>query len=397
MSVDNNKLWSKSYIFIVFTNLFAYLGFYLLVPTLPAYAKQIGGTSFQASLVVSMFSITALICRFVVDIICNKIGKKLVLLIGFSILGLTTFSYIFIPIVGIIMVRALQGIGWGIASTTIAAVVSEIVPEKRRGEGMGYYSLSMIVGMAIAPVVAIMIMNKYKFVVIAAASIFFTVMGILSVNKVHIEKSHNTYSNKKVLSLDDFFEKKAVLPAFLSFLLAITLCGIMSYIMLYGKEINMNNVWIYFVGHVAMVLISRPFIGKILDKKGHVVVIVPGVICTIIGLVILSYVHSTVSLVIASMFYGFGYGAVQPSLQVWAVNRAPEDRKVAANGTFLSSMDLGFTFGAIILSFIANSKSYAVMYRSSVIFMAIFLVVYGCSLFRMRNSEAEKENVEKAS
>ncbi|MDD3224263.1 MAG: hypothetical protein PHX70_06080 [Clostridium sp.] len=39
----NDKLWLKSYIFIVFTNLFAYLGFYLLVPTLPAYAKQIGG------------------------------------------------------------------------------------------------------------------------------------------------------------------------------------------------------------------------------------------------------------------------------------------------------------------------------------------------------------------
>ncbi|MDD3224264.1 MAG: hypothetical protein PHX70_06085 [Clostridium sp.] len=107
---------------------------------------------------------------------------------------------------------------------------------------MGYYSLSMIVGMAIAPVATIMIMNKYKFFVIAAASIFFTVMGILSVDKVDIKKTHNTHSNKKALSLDDFFEKKAVLPAFLCFLLVITLCGIMSYIMLYGKEINMNNV-----------------------------------------------------------------------------------------------------------------------------------------------------------
>ncbi|MDD3224265.1 MAG: hypothetical protein PHX70_06090 [Clostridium sp.] len=55
--------------------------------------------------------------------------------------------------------------------------------------------------------------------------------------------------------------------------------------------------------------------------------------------------------------YEFGYGAVQPSLQVWAVK----------------------------------------MYRSSVIFMAIFLVVYGYSLFRMRNSQVQKENIEKAS
>lgn len=76
-----------------------------------------------------------------------------------------------------------------------------------------------------------------------------------------------------------------------------------------------------------MVLLTRPAVGKIFDKKGHVVVILPGAICMIIGLIILSYAVSVPMLLLSSLFYGVGYGAVQPSLQTWAVNRSPSNRK----------------------------------------------------------------------
>ena len=63
-----------------------------------------------------------------------------------------------------------------------------------------------------------------------------------------------------------------------------------------------------------MVLVTRPFIGKIFDKKGHKVVIIPGAVCMGLGVLILSFANSIVTLVIASLFFGFGYGATQPSL-----------------------------------------------------------------------------------
>lgn len=402
MNELKNRLWTRSYVFMLLSNLFVYLGFYLLVPTLPTYAKQLGGTSFEASLVVSVFSITGLICRFGADAVCKKLGKKLVILLGLCILALTTFSYLFIPVVGVIGFRAIQGIGWGTASTAIAAVFSEIVPENRRAEGMGYYSLSMIVSMSAATVVAIMIMNTYSFKVISVLSIIFVIISALLLQGVRgnkSEKSKVSKEAKKPFSIGEVFEKDALLPSFLCFLLAITFCGIMSYIILYGREIKMNSIWLYFAGHVVAILVTRPFIGKIVDKKGHLPVILPGAVSMIIGLIILSYVHSLPTLVIASLFYGLGYGAVQPSLQVWAVNRAKAHRKVAANGTFLSSMDLGFTFGAIALSFIAESRGYAVMYRASSVFLFVFLVIYVYTQIKERNKENtyEYEDEEEAS
>ena len=396
MKIKSQNLFTKNYLFILLINLFAYLGFYLLVPTLPAYAKQIGGSSLEASLVVSGFSLTSLIFRFFAGDLCTIIGKKLLIALGLAILAFSTLFYMFMPIQGIIAFRFVQGMGWGISSTTIATVVSEIVPTERRGEGMGYYSLSMIISMSIAPVVAIMVMNVYKFDAIAIASISFVFISILSLLGLKISKSKITPSKKRKIKLSELIEKRAVFPSFLCLLLSITLCGIMSYIMLYGNEIKMNIIWIYFVGHVVAILITRPFVGKLFDKIGHAVVILPGAVSMIVGLVLLSFVHSVFLLIIASIFYGLGYGAVQPSLQTWAVNRSPSHRKGAANGTFLSSLDLGFTFGSIILSFVAEAKSYAFMYRFSALFMVLFLVIYGVYLIKNINQKVDTQFIEEA-
>lgn len=392
-----SKLWSRNYVFILLANLLIYLGFYLLVPTLPTYAKQIGGNGLQASLVVSIFSISSLISRLVTGNVADTLDKKPILLIGVLIMTTCTFSYIWIPIIAIILIRIIQGIGWGMSSTSIAAVISDIVPEERRGEGMGYYSLSMIISMSLAPIVGIMVMNSYNFKVIAIISIVLVIIGTLVSQIVSFpeNKRKSKRDNKKrVIVWNELFEQRALLPSVLCFLLSITLCGIMSYLMLYGREIKITYIWVYFVGHVLMILITRPFMGKIFDKKGHAVVVIPGAISMIVGLVILSYANSVPILVVASLFYGFGYGAVQPSLQAWAVNRSPLERKGAANGTFLSSMDLGFTIGSIVLSIVAESNGYAEMYRFSSIFMILFLAIYGLSIIKEKRNETVVDNIE---
>lgn len=387
---NSTKLWTKKYIFMLFSNLFIYLAFYMLTPTLPAYAKLCGGSNFEASLVVSTFSITSLLVRLFIGNIMDKIEIKPLLFLGAIILAGSTLSYIWLPIDAIIFVRVIQGIGWGLASTGAAAIFSNIVPKEKRGEGMGYYSLSMIISMALSPMIAIVIMNLYSFKNIALISIALVIIGVLFLSQIKAPKKTSAKSNSsQKLSLADSFEKKAALPSLLCFLVVITLCGIMSYIMLYGKELEIYSIWIYFIGFVAMILITRPLVGKIFDERGHAVIIIPGSISLIIGLITLSYANSILMLILSSLFYGLGYGAVQPSLQAWAVNRSPSNRQGAANGTFLSSMDLSYTLGSILLSSIAEHKSYAVMYRFSAIFIVLLLLIYSYYLFADNSSRTE--------
>jgi len=391
----STKLWTKSYILMLFANLFIYLGFYMLTPTLPAYAKAAGGSNLQASLVVSTFSITSLLIRLFTGSIMDKVEIKPLLLIGSIILAGSTLSFIWLPIDAIIFVRIIQGIGWGLASTGAASIFSDIIPVEKRGEGMGYYSLSMIISMALSPMVAIIIMNLYSFKNIAITSIALVVIGVLFISQVKIpKKTFEISKSKEKFSLADSFEKKAALPSLLCFFLVITLCGIMSYIMLYGMELKITLIWTYFVGFIAIILVTRPFFGKVFDKRGHVEIIIFGSISLIIGLILLSYANSISSLIVASIFYGLGYGAVQPTLQAWAVQRSPSNRKGAANGTFLSSMDLAYTVGSILLGAMAARSGYAVMYRFSSIFIVILLLIYVFNIARSSVNIKEDLNEE---
>ncbi|MHC1682754.1 MAG: MFS transporter [Clostridiaceae bacterium] len=389
------RLFTKNYTLMVLSNLLVYLGFNMLIPILPVYITDLGGSSFQGSLVISVFAISALVLRSIAGNLIDKIGRKPLLITGFSILILCNLVYFVHSIAVVIFIRIIHGIGWGITSTTIATIMTDNIPKNRQGEGMGYYSLSIIISASLSPIVSIIIMNNLSFNVTLIISTALLLLGIILSQAVKIPKINRTSntSNSK-FALKDLFEKDALYPSLLCFLLTIPLSGVMGYIMLFGKEIKITTIWIYFIGHLLMIFITRPIIGKIFDKKGHIYIIIPGVLSMIVGLIVLSYTSSVIMLVIASLFYGFGYGAVHPSLQAWAVSKSSSSRKGAANGTFLSSLDLGYSVGSTLLMFIANKTSFLIMYRFSSIFLFVLLIIYSFNLIKTLINDKNDEILE---
>ena len=395
MYKSKQSLWSKNYVLLLLGNLLVYQGILMLIPSFPVYMKQIGGNDLQASLPFAVFSISALIVRAISGNAADIAGRRPLLLLGLSILIIFNSSFFFFSTIGVILVlRFCQGIGWGMTSTVFATIMSDIVPVNRRGEGTGYFALSIILATSLATIAGMEIMKHYNFTIILFVSTAFVIAGLLltlAISLAPIKQLAKASCRKKEFAWSDLFEKKALLPSLLCFLHSITLGGIMSFLMLYGQEIGVENTWIYFVGHVSMILISRPFAGKLFDRKGHTVVIVPGVLLMITGLTILSYADSESTLLIASLFYGLGYGAAHPSLQAWAINRSPANRKGAANGTFLSSLDLGYAVGAVLLGFIATHTNYAMMYRFSVLFLIAFAGIYGYHLYESNKKHDNNE------
>jgi MFS family permease len=364
----------------------------MLIPTFPVYIKQIGGNDLEASLPFAVVSISALIVRSISGSAADTLGRRPLLIIGLFILIIFNCSFFYISTIGLILaLRFCQGIGWGITSTVFATIMSDIVPANRRGEGTGYFALSIIIATSLATIIGIEIMKRYDFTVILLVSTALVIVGMLlalGISITPVKKLAKATREKNEIAWSNLFEKKALLPSFLCFLHSITLGGIMSFIMLYGKETGVENTWIYFIGHISMILISRPFAGKLFDQKGHAIVIIPGVILMLIGLTLLSYATSESSVLIASLFYGLGYGAAHPSLQAWAINRSPANRKGAANGTFLSSLDLGYAVGAVLLGSIATHTNYAIMYRSSTLFLVAFAVIYGYHFVKTKKAAA---------
>lgn len=71
-----------------------YIGFMVFMPTLPARIIELGGTQMEASLAVGLFSIVALLMRAIAGSWNDKFGPKVLIIVGFLILILTTVNFI---------------------------------------------------------------------------------------------------------------------------------------------------------------------------------------------------------------------------------------------------------------------------------------------------------------
>ena len=108
--------------------------------------------------------------RIMSGTVVDAVGERVVILSGIVVIVATTVAFVWAPVTAILLLRSVQGIGWGFATAAIATVVYKTVPETRRGEGSGYYALTVIVAVSLTPLVAILLMTSYHFVVLLVVS-----------------------------------------------------------------------------------------------------------------------------------------------------------------------------------------------------------------------------------
>ncbi|UWG96326.1 MFS transporter [Dehalobacter sp. DCM] len=372
---ESNRLWTKGYILLLLANLFLYFGFYLLSPVIQLHTTLIGGSSLEASLTIGCFSVTSLIFRMFGGNISDVLGEKPIAVTGLLVMFVTTFLFMFLPPKGIILFRMLQGIGWGLASAAITTAVSKIIPKNYIGRGMGYFSLTTIISIAFSPIVALVLMEIYGFSAVIMTSVsLVTASGMIILPMAAITLTQR--SDDRTLKLAHIIERSAVFPSFLEFLMILPAAGMVSMMALYARVIHYEHIWIYFIGFSLISMITRPFLGKIYDKRGHREIILVGAACMIAAFINLAFARTTLPLVVSSILYGFGYGAIHPSLQAWAVSTPDPSRKGSANGTFLSSMDLGYAVGAPMLGIFSSHYGFFNMYLFSSLFIIVLIVLY---------------------
>ncbi|ELK43975.1 hypothetical protein D478_00750 [Brevibacillus agri BAB-2500] len=308
-----------------------FLAIQMQTPTFPAYVKQAyQANDFVVSLVISLFSLAAVVARALTGEALRTKNSKVIAMLALCTVGIFSAGYYWAGHIALFLfLRVLVGIGFGMGSTAFPTVVSNVIPVRRIGEGMGYFGLSTSLAMALGPLIGLGILQSFGIgpmlltLVLLVAAIF---------PLAHMIRSYSLRmapapKAAPVKGFARFFDKKLLLPVSLNFCLSITYGGILSFLALYGKETHIANVgWFFLANALAMILI-RPFSGKLYDRKGHIAVLPPGAIFVGVSLLLLSVTTSESLLLISAFFYGLGYGMIQPSIQAWMVKVvAPEQR-----------------------------------------------------------------------
>jgi len=378
------KLWTTTFVVNMLLNFIFYLVFYLPTVVIGTMAmERYHASASIAGILSGIFIVGGFIARLWAGNNMKRLGAKKLLYIGTLIYFLLTFAYFFVhSVVLLLILRLVHGLGFGIAATASGTLAGAIVPSSRRGEGIGYYALSVTLSSAVGPFLSMFLYRTsgfYSLIWLSALLLFIALVGIFF---IHVEKttdSSNSVDNKvhKKFAWSNYFEKEALPISLIAFLIGISYSSILSFMDAYARNIHLSEAAsFFFLVYAITVLLSRPITGRVFDGFGDNFVMYPTYLFFALGLLLIGFAHSDWMLLLAAIFIGLGYGSFSPFGQAIAIRNSEAHRLGITTSTFFGFMDMGVGFGPFILGMFMPLLGYRNLYFASAILALLIAVIY---------------------
>ncbi|MDR2772250.1 MAG: MFS transporter [Elusimicrobiota bacterium] len=378
-------LWTKNFVFINISNFLLFFSFYLLMPTLPFYLADVFAIpNAQAGLVIAVYVLASTIIKPLTAFIADAFDRKTIYVFLFFMFIALFAAYIAAATLSLFVIaRILQGFAFGALMTTSNALVIDIIPKRRQGEGIGYFGLSSTLAMSMGPLIGLLIYDYFDYhYIFYGALIFGTIGGVFA---ILIKSPASEKSRKDAINLDRFLSTKGLTIGFNFVFLGMAYATMTTYIAMYGKELKVwGSAGMFFIILSIGLIISRLFSGKNIDKGKVLEMIKMGNIFAVFSFFLLFFADKTPhsqSLIyyISALTIGLSYGMMFPSFNVMFINLAPHNRRAAASSTYLTSWDLGIglgiVFGGEIIDAMGISSIYAFAGLSTMIALLYFVSI----------------------
>jgi MFS family permease len=392
--MNPTKLWTKAFIVTALINFLVALNFYLLMIIISEFAlNTLKTTSSEAGLTASIFIIGALLARVFVGKWMMRFGYKKILSVGVTAgLAMTLAYFVANGVMLLLAVRFLHGMTFGITSAATATIVADIIPQERRGEGIGYYSLSQILATAIGPFLGMFLSQhgSYNTIFTACALASFVSLILLPLLALRKKEAHEDPKQEtEAFKLSSFIEPKAIPISMICLLIYMCYSSVVSFLNLYAKEIHLADAAsFFFVVYAIVVFISRPMIGRMFDLKGENTIMYPAILTFGLGMLLFSHSHSGFVLLLSAVLIGLGFGAIASSTQTIAVKVTPPHRLGLANSTYYMFSDIGMGIGPLAVGFVIPYLGYSGMYTFvgmiALACLALYYFFHGKNLRVMR-------------
>ncbi|MDR2869743.1 MAG: MFS transporter [Deferribacteraceae bacterium] len=357
-------LYTKNFILLALIMFLASATFMLLMPILPLFALNvIKLPEAEIGLMVGAFSVAAFCVRPFLGYLIDSYDKRRIFVISMALFTAVVISYGFISTLAMLLVvRMLHGGSWASASTAVSTIVVDIIPPKRRAEGIGAFSLAMPLAMVIGPAAGVELYMRSGFGVTFAAASVTCVIALGLCFLLRLPPRPNVPRQKLKLSPAGLYEMRAMGISAMQFCYSFAYAGVATFLPIYATKNGVGNFSYFFVFYACTVLASRILVRKTFDLRGPSPMIYMGYTGFAIGAFIMGLTHSAGFLYLAGLFCGLGGGMIMPSLNTMSMNIVEPMNRGKATATVMTAIDVGMGVGAMVLGVIAQHTSYSVMY-----------------------------------
>ena len=390
MQAGQEKLWTRTFIVLMGLNLCSALSFYLIMVKIAEFAVDTYDvTQSVAALTLTVYVIAALLTRVLLGGQIDRWGVKRSLAIGSAVNAVAMLLYLLpLNFAMLLVVRAVHGLAFALMSGSAAAGAALVIPRDRYGEGIGYFSMMQALATGVGPFVAILLTSIFGgYLPMFICSAVIGVIALVGVAVVEIPATADDGAppapHMHVSKGIGSFVQLSVLPlGAVLFLVYLGYSSILSFVTSYADSRGLTDaVSLYFVVYAVVVLISRPPVGRRVDRKGENSTIYFCFAALVASFVALGFAVNGAILLASAALAGLGIGATQSIIQAVIARDTPPAELGRANSTFLMSLDLGSGVGPVVIGavfpFLGYSYSYLLLAVVSACAAAVYYFAHG--------------------
>lgn len=345
MGERKESIWSFPYVVLMGVNLFQSMAAFMTNTTLPVYADALGATPSMVGVIVSSFSITALLCRPFAGPAFDSFSRKRLLMASQLVICSCMFLYGVVgSLEGLVAVRLAHGVGIGCSGPLAMSLVSEFLPESKFASGISIYALAQSFAQVVGPAAGLYLVDAIGFspsYFLASGCILVAVCGVALIREPFRERLPYR------LKLDRMFAPEAVGKGVALMLLATSFSCMGAYVVLYGYSVGVESMGAFFVVYAICLLGTRPLFGSLADRFGAPRMLIVGIAFFAASYLALSLADSLPAFMVAAVLGSAGFGCCGPLLQSEALASVPPSRRGAASNTAFTGLDLGMLIGPL--------------------------------------------------
>jgi MFS family permease len=373
MSSSADRLFTPRFFVMCGFTFTVFLSAFQLLPTAPFHILDLGGTTFAAGLFLGFLTYSSALSAPLTGAFADRIGQRHILITSSVALAIFSLAYAVITDYRLLLALVIvHGVFWSGLLSASAAYMTGLLPERRRAEGIGYWGLSSVAAIAVAPTVGFWIYNRGWLLLCVVGAALNAIMAIIAFNLREQAPEPGTVAPKAPRN-GRILEWRVLVISGCLFLYSFGYGGITSFTAMYADANGVTPKSIYLTALAIVILVTRPFSGRFGDRFGYRRVFIPCLVLISVGLACLAIGGTRFWMIASAVIFGIGFGTAYPVYVGYVMKQVTAERRGAAFGAILAAFDTGIGTGSTVMGGLIQRYGFETAFAIAAVLSALAL------------------------
>ena len=355
MASPSDRLFTARFFVMCGFSFTVFLSAFQLLPTAPFHILDLGGSTFASGLFLGFLTYASALSAPFTGAFADRLGQRRILITTSLALAVFSLGYAVLSDYRLMLLLSLvHGVFWSGLLSASAAYMTNLLPEHRRAEGIGYWGLSSVAAIAVAPTAGFWIYRHGWLWLCVVGMVLNLLMAAIAWN-LHEQAILRPSSRRHGRIL----EWRVLIVSGSLFLYSFGYGGITSFTAMYADANGVAPKSLYLTTLAIVILVTRPIAGRLGDSFGYKRVFVPCLALIAVGMACLAVGGTRGWMIASAVIFGVGFGTAYPVYVGYVMKEVEAERRGAAFGAILAAFDTGIGTGSTTMGWLIQRYDFA--------------------------------------